>query len=78
MTGYIIEKYNKMTNAYTCNRLVEEAKNLRIDLKIIGIHDTFVTEDGIYNLGEKLEILDISPLSLWVFHMMTGKLSSTP
>ena len=39
MTGYIIEKYNKMTNAYTCNRLVEEAENLGIDLKIIGIHD---------------------------------------
>ena len=58
MTGYIIEKYNKMTNAYTCNHLVEEAKNLGIDLKIIGIHDTVITEDGIYNLGEKLEHLD--------------------
>ena len=23
--GYIIEKYNTMTNAYTCNRLVQEA-----------------------------------------------------
>ncbi|WP_292896924.1 hypothetical protein [Methanobrevibacter sp.] len=30
------------------------------------------------NLGERLEILDISPLNFWVFHMMTGKLSSTP
>ena len=58
MTGYIIEKYNKMTNAYTCNRLVEEAKNLGIDLKIIGIHDTLVTEDGLYNQGEKLEKRD--------------------
>ena len=58
MTGYIIEKYNKMTNAYTCNRLVEEAENLGIDLKIIGIHDTLVTEEGIVNLGEKLEHRD--------------------
>ena len=58
MTGYIIEKYNKMTNAYTCNRLVEEAEKLGIDLKIIGIHDTVVTEDGILNLGEKLEQRD--------------------
>ena len=31
MNGYIIEKYNNMTNAYTCNRLVEEAKKLGID-----------------------------------------------
>ena len=55
MTGYIIEKYNKMTNAYTCNRLVEEAEKLDIDLRIIGIHDTLVTEDSIVNLGEQLE-----------------------
>ena len=58
MTGYIIEKYNKMTNAYTCNRLVEEAEKLGIDIKIIGIHDTLVTEDGIVNQGEKLEHRD--------------------
>ena len=30
------------------------------------------------NVGEKLEILDISPRSLWVFHIMTGKFNSTP
>lgn len=58
MTGYIIEKYNKMTNAYTCNRLVEEAEKLGIDLKIIGIHDTIITENIIYNKGEKLEKRD--------------------
>lgn len=58
MTGYIIEKYNKMTNAYTCNRLVEEAEKLGIDLKIIGIHDTIITEKIIYNKGEKLEKRD--------------------
>ena len=58
MNGYIIEKYNKMTNAYTCNRLVEEAKNLGIDLKIVGIHDTIITQNGIYNQSEKLEYRD--------------------
>ena len=58
MTGYIIEKYNKMTNAYTCNRLVEEAEKLGIDLKIIGIHDTIITENIIYNKGKKLEKRD--------------------
>ena len=30
------------------------------------------------NVGEKLEILDISPLSLFVFHIITGKFNSTP
>ena len=56
--GYIIEKYNKMTNAYTCNRLVEEAKKLDLDLKIIGIHDTFVWKNEIRNQGVKLEKRD--------------------
>ena len=56
--GYIIEKYNKMTNAYTCNRLVEEAAKLNIDLKIIGIHDTFIWENEIRNKGLKLEKRD--------------------
>ena len=31
--GYIIEKYNSMTNAYTCNRLVQEASVLNMDLQ---------------------------------------------
>lgn len=55
INGYIIEKYNRMTNAYTCNRLVEEAENLGIDLKIIGIHDTMILENEIRNVGIKLE-----------------------
>ena len=28
-----------MTNAYTCNRLVQEASALDMDLQIVGIHD---------------------------------------
>lgn len=55
ISGYIIEKYNQMTNAYTCNRLVEEAANLGIDLKIVGIHDTIISENELINNGTKLE-----------------------
>lgn len=51
LTGYIIEKYNNMSNAYTCNRLIEEAALQGIDLKCIGVHDTAVTSDGVYNSG---------------------------
>ena len=56
--GYIIEKYNKMTNAYTCNRLVEEATKQGMDLKIIGIHDTMILDNEIRNNGAKLEKRD--------------------
>ena len=55
ISGYIIEKYNKMTNAYTCNRLVEEATKQGMDLKIIGIHDTMILDNEIRNNGIKLE-----------------------
>ncbi len=58
LSGYLIEKYNNMTGAYTCNRLVEEAGKLGIDLKIIGVHDTTVTPDGIFNHGQLLEKRD--------------------
>ena len=58
MNGYIIEKYNKMTNAYTCNRLVEEANKIGIDLQIIGIHDTIILENEIRNNGNILEKRD--------------------
>ena len=58
ISGYIIEKYNKMTNAYTCNRLVDEAANLGIDLKIVGIYDTIISENGLVNNGLKLEKRD--------------------
>ena len=56
--GYIIEKYNCMKNAYTCNRLVSEAQNAGIDLQIIGIHDTVLTENGIFNNGKQLKSCD--------------------
>lgn len=58
LNGYIIEKYNNMSNAYTCNRLVEEAVLLGVDLKIIGIYDTEITPQGLYNSGRLLEKRD--------------------
>ena len=56
--GYIIEKYNAMTNAYTCNRLVQEASALDMDLQIVGIHDTTVSMQGVINHGKILEPVD--------------------
>ena len=56
--GYIIEKYNTMTNAYTCNRLVQEASALDMDLQIVGIHDTVVSQHGVINHGKILEPVD--------------------
>ena len=58
LKGYIIEKYNNMANAYTCNRLVYEANKLDIDLKIIGVHDCIITSNDIYNNGKILEKRD--------------------
>ena len=56
--GYIIEKYNNMGSAYTCHRLVEEAQKLQMDLRIVGIHDTVITKDGLINRGQPLERCD--------------------
>ena len=58
LRGYIIEKYNCMCNAYTCNRLVEEAKKEGIDIRIIGLHDTCIIGDVVVNHGEVLEHRD--------------------
>lgn len=58
LKGYLIEKYNVMSNAYTCNRLVTEAAALDVDLQIVGIHDTMITPDGIRNHGKILEPRD--------------------
>ena len=56
--GYIIEKYNAMTNAYTCNRLVQEASALDMELRIVGTHDTMVSPHGVINHGKILEPVD--------------------
>jgi len=54
MNGYLIEKYSNMGDAYTCHRLVEEAKKKGIDLTIIGVYDCIVTEEGVSLDGETL------------------------
>ena len=58
LTGYIIEKYSRMTGAYTCNRLVEEALKRGVDLHIVGIADVAVREDGVYHKEERLAPCD--------------------
>ncbi len=48
--GYIIEKYNNMTGAYTCNRLLDEGRKLGMELDLVGVYDTYATRDGVYNM----------------------------
>lgn len=58
LSGYIIEKYNDMRDAYTCNRLLCEAKKEKVNLKIVGVYDTAITEKCILNSGRPLEKRD--------------------
>ena len=58
LRGYLIEKYNNMGNAYTCKRLLEESEKQNIDLKLIGIYDSYVTQDGCYNSETLLSMRD--------------------
>lgn len=58
LRGYLIEKYNNMGNAYTSSRLLEEARKQNIDLKLIGVHDTYVAEDKCYNNATLLSVRD--------------------
>lgn len=54
LRGYIIEKYNNMANAYTCHRIIDEAKKMGIDIQIVGIHDTFYWDGKVWNNGIEL------------------------
>lgn len=55
LSGYIIELYNNMADAYTCHRLIEEANKRDINLKLVGVHDSYITKDGIWNDGHILD-----------------------
>ena len=44
-----------MTNAYTCNRLVQEASALDMDLQIVRDPYTVVSPHGVINHGKILE-----------------------
>lgn len=58
LSGYLIEKYNNMGNAYTCRRLLEEAQKQNIDLKLTGVFDSLVAQNGCYNNGTLLSACD--------------------
>ena len=58
MNGYIIEAYNNMGNAYTCRRLLEEGKKRNMDVKMIGVHDVSVRQEGVFSEGKKLASVD--------------------
>jgi len=58
LTGYVLEDHNEMPWAYTCKRLIEEARKQGDDLRLIGVHETCMDADGIYNDGRRLEERD--------------------
>ena len=58
LTGYVLEDYNEMPWAYTCKRLIEEAQKQGDDLRLIGVHQTCMDADGVYNDGKRLERRD--------------------
>lgn len=69
LKGYIVEKYSKMTGAYSCNRLVEEAKMKGVDLRILGIADITVSKEGVFCHGEK-----IAPCDFVIYRYKHGKI----
>lgn len=58
LNGCIIEKYDNMASAYTCHRLVQEALDQGIDLKIVGAQDCFLFNNKVLNRGLPLEEKD--------------------
>ena len=58
LTGYVLEDHNEMPWAYTCKRLMEEARKQGDDLRLIGVHETCMDAEGIYNDGRRLEERD--------------------
>lgn len=47
--GYIIEKFNNMSNSYTSSRLIEEGKKRGIDISLIGVSDTIISNEQLFN-----------------------------
>lgn len=58
LSGYLIEKYNNMADAYTSARLLEESRKLGIRLNLIGVHDTLYNDGILTNSGRTLEKCD--------------------
>lgn len=57
LKGYIIEAYNNMGNVYVSTRLIEEAQKRKVELRVIGVHDTMLCDGEVYN-QQKLEPRD--------------------
>ena len=75
LTGYIIEKYSRMTGAYTCNRLVEEAAKRNVDLRIVGIADLCTDESGqMYMLDESAQKIVLEPCDFVINRYKHGHL----
>lgn len=53
-SGYIIEKYNNMNDAYTSSRFIHEAGVQGILLDIIGVADTHIVNGKIHNTSKEL------------------------
>lgn len=69
LSGYIIEKYNNMADAYTCHRLITEANKLKISLQLVGIYDTYINNGEVWNSGKKM-----SPKDFIINRYKCGKL----
>ena len=52
--GLLIEKYDKMADAYTCRRIVEEGAKAGLKIRLVGVHDCCVREDGVWHGAERL------------------------
>ena len=44
--GYVLESFSNMGEAYTCRRLVEEARAFGLELSVLGVSDTQLQRDG--------------------------------
>ncbi len=61
-SGYLIEKYSDMGEAYTCKRLVEEAEKAGFHLTLVGVRDCVITPAGVFHKGELLSHRDFAIL----------------
>lgn len=59
-SGYLIEKYNDMGNAYTCRRLLSEAAAVGLKLCMVGVNDTYFLNGALCNGGRRLEPRDFA------------------
>lgn len=58
LRGYIIEAYNNMGKIYVSPRLVEEAGKRNVRLSTLGVRDTMVFQEKLYNSGKCIEACD--------------------